>query len=77
MKTGDATKLQKANDLLTEAHGLIDEVTTDRESYVGERTEKWQEGTKGEAFIEINTDLDNCRTEVEAQATLIEEILDR
>ena len=77
MKASDATKLQKANDLLTEAQHLVSEVHDARESYVEERTEAWQEGEKGDAFIEINTDLDNCRVEVEAQAALIEEILER
>lgn len=47
--------LEKLNAALSDARDLRDEIVNDAEEYIGERSEKWQDGEAGQAVSEYKS----------------------
>jgi len=52
------------NDLVEQASSLRDEIVNDQETYFDERSERWQEGDKGEAHQEWSEEWTGADLEV-------------
>ena len=48
---GMNTAIDAYNEVVDEATALRDDIVAAQEEYIGERSEKWQEGEKGEAYV--------------------------
>ena len=65
MKKSIITKWQdKFKDLADEFEADIQEIIADRENYVYERSEKWQESEKCEEYEEVTEAIDSAKDEV-------------
>ena len=58
--------LSEYNDAVTEAKAICEETNGDQESYFDERSERWQEGERGEAYREWADSWENAASECDA-----------
>ena len=57
------TLLEAYNELLTEANGVIEDIASEVQSEIDDKSEKWQEGDRGQAIIDWQSDLENFEFE--------------
>jgi len=57
------TLLEAYNQLLTEANGVIEDIASEVQSEIDDKSEKWQEGDRGQAIIDWQSDLENFEFE--------------
>jgi len=56
--------VQEYNDTLAEAQGWLEDLGSSIESYMDEKSEKWQEGDAGSAFSEWKDAIENAASEL-------------
>jgi uncharacterized coiled-coil DUF342 family protein len=64
----------KLQSVMSEVESWRDEVTTEIESYMEDRSEKWQESEAAERYNEWKTQFDDIPLEYSGEIELIEEI---
>lgn len=51
------------NEIITEANGVVEDIASEAESAYDEKSEKWQEGDRGQAVYEWFSELQNAQME--------------
>jgi len=61
--------VDKANDVRKKAHGVIEDITNEMDSYYDDRSEKWQEGDNGQAYQEWKNEVEQVRDDMDEDFT--------
>lgn len=55
--------VREYNDLVSEYNGVLDDLVSEIESYYDDKSEKWQEGERGQAYMEWKDNVEQCKLE--------------